>query len=648
MNSVKLLLLAGSVSVFAGCQSWQQTGIGDLPPTAALPEQSEPGKVQVWYYDGIGGLSVADLTSSAAYPDSPSEVTEITSLQRADGRGGQYGTLVRGFIEPPADGNYRFFVSGDDEVQFWLSDSSSADGKKLVASVTGWSYEGEYTKYSSQTSPYISLSGGQRYYFEILHKEEYGGDHFSVAWEGGGLSQQVVGGSYIHSWAGMADGQSAQEAYSLGYRVGFVDGTAKIAFNPSFPPLDADQDGLYDNWETINGLDPNNSADAATDPDGDFLAAADEFLIGTSENNADTDGDGIPDGSEFAYALDPLDSSDAALDSDNDGYSNLDEYQAGTELDNPESLPADAPTPPQFASGFVGQYYNGTSFDSYVLSGPTTGINYDWGTNAPDSSINRNYFTVRWTGSFTPPHSSGQRTYVFALRGDDGVRLRLGSNTIINGWKDQAATTYTGEVSLAAGTSYPLTVEYYEKTGQAVAQLTVTDSSTGNRVDLSQAVSSPDLNSESSLDSDNDGIPDYWELLYGTNVYENDSGVAYNSSGVVALEAYQSGLHPWTLESVSSDGGGSGTTSPTSVSLYWTAPTTRTDGSSLSSGEISHYEISYGTSSSDLDQSIRVDGNQTSYTLEGLASGTWYFGIRVVDTSGLSSQLSDPVSYSVN
>ncbi|MCX6878664.1 MAG: hypothetical protein NTW21_33360 [Verrucomicrobia bacterium] len=66
---------------------------------------------------------------------------------------------------------------------------------------------------------------------------------------------------------------------------------------------DDDGDGLPNLWETANGLDPNSNvgADGATgDPDSDDLTNLQEFTLGTKPMLADTDGDGINDGGEVS------------------------------------------------------------------------------------------------------------------------------------------------------------------------------------------------------------------------------------------------------------------------------------------------------------------------------------------------------------
>ncbi|WP_290518071.1 Ig-like domain-containing protein [Alcanivorax sp.] len=73
------------------------------------------------------------------------------------------------------------------------------------------------------------------------------------------------------------------------------------------------------------------------DTDGDGLSDLREVLLGTDPNNQDTDGDGLLDGFEFSNALDPNDPSDASLDSDSDGLNNLQEQTHGTDPNNQDT-----------------------------------------------------------------------------------------------------------------------------------------------------------------------------------------------------------------------------------------------------------------------------------------------------------------------
>lgn len=98
---------------------------------------------------------------------------------------------------------------------------------------------------------------------------------------------------------------------------------------PDYMDDDRDGDGIPNDWETANGLDPEDANDALADGDKDGLSNLEEYLNGTDPNNGDSDGDGMDDGWEVKYGLDPLDSSDAMADKDGDGFKNIYEYQSG-------------------------------------------------------------------------------------------------------------------------------------------------------------------------------------------------------------------------------------------------------------------------------------------------------------------------------
>ncbi|WP_456490005.1 PA14 domain-containing protein [Marinobacter nauticus] len=654
MAAIKVLSVGTVVVLLSGCQNWQFRDIEDLPPTAAIPETSEPGKVDVWYFDGISGNYVQGMLDAEKYPDSPDEITELTQLRQATSRANNYGTLIRGFIEPPETGEYTFYISGDDQTQLWLSDSQNPDGAVQIASTMSTPLD-NFTRYASQTSGVQYLEAGKKYYFEFRHKEGGWDDHFTVAWSGPGISQQVISGSALHSYAlkapDSAPEMTTEDAYHLGYRIGYFDAEQGLSFNSQYPPLDADSDDLYDNWEIVYGLDPSNAADAKSDTDNDLLTAMDEFWARTNPGTEDTDNDGIPDGYEYAYGTDPTNPGDANVDLDGDGYTILQEYQAGT---NPTDA-SDFPAPQEvYATGFVGQYFTGTEFDSFVYSQRDATVNFNWNSGSPSAELPRDRFSVRWQGWFTPPHNEGTRDYTFTTTTDDGVRLFLNGSTVIDQWKNQSPTSYNATASLEAGTPVAITMEYFEFGWGATAQLSITDAATGDAISTTNTVQHLALDSEFAESTLNDGIDDLYKLRYGLPLMQPSASRVLNDSGVTVLEAYQSGLHPYTLETVSepespvtSQPGGTGDASG-SVTLSWTPPGTRVDGSSISLSEIDRYRINYGQDAANLTQTLEVPAGTTSTTVTGLAPGTWYFTIQVIDINGLSSEPSDPVEHQVN
>jgi hypothetical protein len=54
---------------------------------------------------------------------------------------------------------------------------------------------------------------------------------------------------------------------------------------------------------------------------------------------------------------------------------------------------------------------------------------------------------------------------------DDGARLWVNGQLVVNRWQNQAATTASGTISLVAGQKYDLLMEYYENTSTASARL---------------------------------------------------------------------------------------------------------------------------------------------------------------------------------
>jgi hypothetical protein len=114
-------------------------------------------------------------------------------------------------------------------------------------------------------------------------------------------------------------------------------------------------------------------------------------------------------------------------------------------------------------------------FQSKVLVRIDPGINFDFGTDPPPG-VRPDNFSVRWTGQIAVP-TRGE-TYTFTTETDDGARLWVNDQLIIDKWIDQGPTLWSGSIELDDLGPYNIEMEYYENGGGAVARLYWQSSST--------------------------------------------------------------------------------------------------------------------------------------------------------------------------
>jgi endoglucanase len=149
------------------------------------------------FWNNVTGTTIASLTSNASYPNSPTGSAQLTSLEGPINAGDNYGARIRGYVYPPISGAYTFWLACDDYGDLRLSTSADPAGAARIAFVEGWTNSREWSKYPSQRSAAINLTAGQKYYIEVLHKEATGGDNVAVSWQGPGIAQTVIGGSFL-------------------------------------------------------------------------------------------------------------------------------------------------------------------------------------------------------------------------------------------------------------------------------------------------------------------------------------------------------------------------------------------------------------------------------------------------------------------
>jgi len=165
---------------------------GGCASEAACQGPCVAGQIFSQRWTGVSGSAVSAMTSLATYPDNPNEISYLYEYRMSASTGDNYGTRTTGYIIPTTTGDYTFNITGDDEVQLYLSTDNDEANKSLIANIPGWTGQTNHNTYPSQTSVTISLQAGVWYYTELLHKEGGGGDHFAVHWRTSSSAPWVV------------------------------------------------------------------------------------------------------------------------------------------------------------------------------------------------------------------------------------------------------------------------------------------------------------------------------------------------------------------------------------------------------------------------------------------------------------------------
>lgn len=131
---------------------------------------------EIWR--NIPGTSI----SSIPFNTPPDNVETLTGLSTANYYANNYGSRIRGYLCPPVAGEYTLWISGDDTAELWVSTNDDPANKVKIAYVSRATRINEWYKYQTQHGV-VQLRPGDRYYFEVLHKEANGADHVEVAWE---------------------------------------------------------------------------------------------------------------------------------------------------------------------------------------------------------------------------------------------------------------------------------------------------------------------------------------------------------------------------------------------------------------------------------------------------------------------------------
>jgi beta-glucosidase len=117
--------------------------------------------------------------------------------------------------------------------------------------------------------------------------------------------------------------------------------------------------------------------------------------------------------------------------------------------------------------GLRGEYFASSDFTGApVTTRVDRQVNFNWGPQRPNW-LPPAGFSVRWTGQITPAKSG---EYMLVGRCDDGMRVWLDGELVIDDWSQHAARISATQRRLEADRRYNLKIEYYDVGGECAAQ----------------------------------------------------------------------------------------------------------------------------------------------------------------------------------
>ncbi len=115
-----------------------------------------------------------------------------------------------------------------------------------------------------------------------------------------------------------------------------------------------------------------------------------------------------------------------------------------------------------------GDGLNGTYGDDGVrLERLDSEVDFDWDDGAPAPGMPADQFSVRWSGLLKAPEDG---PYLFEVLSDDGARLWLDGELVLDDWEDSGLISERVRLILEKDRYYRVHLDYYERSGEAAVQ----------------------------------------------------------------------------------------------------------------------------------------------------------------------------------
>lgn len=118
--------------------------------------------------------------------------------------------------------------------------------------------------------------------------------------------------------------------------------------------------------------------------------------------------------------------------------------------------------------GLLGEYFDGENFEKKIATRTDDKIDFYWDFKAPMNGMAAESFSIRWTGNITAPESG---KFLISCTVDDGVRVWIDNQPIINAWNMHDKTFFSNYANLEKGKSYDIKIEYFNGIREGMIKL---------------------------------------------------------------------------------------------------------------------------------------------------------------------------------
>jgi hypothetical protein len=192
-------------------------------------------------------------------------------------------------------------------------------------------------------------------------------------------------------------------------------------------------------------------------------------------------------------------------------------------------LAAATPLPPAYKAWRATYFANKDLLGTPVLTQDVPEINFDWGFGSPAPVVPGDYFSARYERTLTLPPGN----YLLTLRTDDGARLFVDDQLVLDDWRVGALRELTAVRALQS--SVRLRIEYFEEHGPAAVFFAYTPHAGST---LSAAAANSGTSADTKSDTDLPGAADRWrsEFFNNTNLGGSPAATGEELRGVYPLD----------------------------------------------------------------------------------------------------------------